>query len=270
MNRPIIAVTGPDKGGTAAWGFTALNIWLAGGKPMRIRPKYPKSDKAWDGIVIGGGSDVDPELYNPAGTLLKTYVNQTLADPAKSLDEKVKSFFEKLSYPLVKLVRIAFSRKSPRLDKARDELETQLIYEAMRWGKPILGICRGAQLTNVVRGGTLYEDIRKFYYETPNPYSIFPVKKIFLNRSSDLYDVLGETPIEVNALHHQAVKETGDGLVAAARESNEVIQAIEAEENTSSMIMGVQWHPEYLILQKRQRRLFEKVVQEARNVEIVG
>src|SRR5688572_5202477 len=61
--RPIIGVTGPDEGGGAAWWFTRLAVWLAGGHAVRITPKRPRRIDHLDGLIIGGGADVDPTLY---------------------------------------------------------------------------------------------------------------------------------------------------------------------------------------------------------------
>lgn len=61
--KPVIGVTGPDKGGLVAWLFAALAIRRAGGKPRRLRPGMWREMPELDGLVIGGGADVSPELY---------------------------------------------------------------------------------------------------------------------------------------------------------------------------------------------------------------
>ena len=65
--------------------------------------------------------------------------------------------------------------------------------------------------------------------------------------------------IEVNALHKQAVKKTGEGVFISASEDNGIVQAIEVE--NYPCLIGVQWHPEYLITHKTQRKLFRSLVQ---------
>ena len=62
MNKPIIFVTGPRSGGFTAWIFTAINVLLAGGRPVRITPDT-KITQDFDGIIIGGGSDISPIHY---------------------------------------------------------------------------------------------------------------------------------------------------------------------------------------------------------------
>ena len=126
---------------------------------------------------------------------------------------------------------------------------------------PVLGICRGAQLINVYFKGTLYEDINTFYYEEPNRYSIFPVKKIYIKPGSKLAEILGVRELRVNALHHQAVKKAGEDIEIVAQEANKVVQGIESA--AKKFVVGVQWHPEYLVQKKRQRRIFKALVEAA-------
>ena len=260
MKRPLIGITGPDKGGRAAWLFTALSVWLAGGKPVHITPARPRTAAQLHGLIIGGGSDIDPDAYQKEN-FIDEYLDQTLRDERKSFFEKIGSFFSWLLYPLVFLIRILLSRKTQPLDKERDQLEFGLLHQAVEKGLPVLGICRGAQLINVYFKGTLYEDINTFYYEEPNRYSIFPVKKIYVKPDSQLAEILGVKELTVNALHHQAVEKAGNNIEIVAREPNEVVQGIES--TSKRFILGVQWHPEYLIQKKRQRRIFKALVEAA-------
>jgi putative glutamine amidotransferase len=141
-------------------------------------------------------------------------------------------------------------------------MEAKLLQAAWEGGVPVLGICRGAQLLNVWRKGDLHQDISGFYTETPQQWSILPVKRIELNRDSHLHDVLGVESCTVNALHRQSIDQLGEGLCVAACEPNGVVQAIEAE--AADYIIGVQWHPEYLPHLPRQQRLFRRLIEIAR------
>lgn len=259
-HRARIGVTGPDKGGKAAWIFTAMSVFMAGGIPVHITPSKPRSAETLQGLIIGGGSDIDPDTYQKEN-FIEEYLDQTLRDKRKSLFEKIRSFFSWLLYPLVFLIRILLSRKSHTIDKKRDQLEFKLIDEAVKKGMPILGICRGAQLINVYFEGTLHEDINTFYFEEPNRYSVFPVKKIYIKADSNLAGILGVQSLTVNALHHQAVKKAGKDIEIVAQEPNKVVQGIESE--AEKFIVGVQWHPEFLIQEKRQRQIFKALVKAA-------
>lgn len=264
-DRPTIGVTGPDRGGGVAWFFTSLAIWMAGGKPVRITPKKPRTADGLQGLIIGGGADVDPATYQD-DKVVDEYIERTIRAPKKSFFKKVTHVTRWLYYPALYFVRKIFSRgRHWTLDRDRDHLEFQLIDQAVKKGLPIMGICRGSQLMNVYFHGTLYQDINSFYLEEPNPSSVFPVKKVHIKPGSKLAEVLGVTQLEVNALHNQAVKDTGSDIQVVAREANEVVQAI--ENLKQDYIVGVQWHPEYLQQRKKQRQLFQALVEHAREVK---
>jgi len=265
-SRPTIGITGPDKGGGVAWFFTALGVRLAGGKPVRITPSNPRTADGLQGLIVGGGADVDPSTYQQEH-VIDEYLARTIHHPKKNIFQKIGRFTRWVYYPALFFLRKAFSRKKQwNIDKARDHLEFQLIDQAVKKNLPIMGICRGSQLLNVYFRGTLYQDINTFYLEEPNPTSIFPVKRVYIKSGSKLEKVLGVQQLTVNALHHQAVKDPGKDVAIVAREANEVPQAIESLEQ--DYIVGVQWHPEYLPQQKVQRRLFKMLVQKAREVRL--
>lgn len=259
--RPVIGVTGPDKGGEAAWLFTALSILLSGGKPLRIRPKNAYGIEKVDGLVLGGGADINPKSYTE-DLFIEQYLNKTIREKNISLFRRIGRMINWLYFPLVFILRKILGVKEHKPSDARDEMEFNLLDQAVKKGIPILGICRGAQLINIYFKGSLYEDINKFYFEEPNRHSIFPVKTIFLKRNSKLKNILELDELKVNALHNQAVKEKGDSIIISAKEENEVVQGIEHEKQ--DFIVGVQWHPEYLVNRKRQRRLFKTLIEQAR------
>ncbi len=250
--RPVIAITGPDHGGGPAWLFTALAVWRAGGRPLRLRPGKPRSHCHFDGLIIGGGADVDPELYG------ETLPEGPDADAIRAAERRLSQrLIGYLFYPALWLLRRLFQSHGGVLDIDRDRLEKALIHRALDDHCPILGICRGMQLVNVVCGGTLQRDLTDFYVETPQARSLLPVKPVTLEPRSHLADILGDTPLHVNALHNQAVDTLGRGLRVAAHEGSGVVQAIEAEHG---WCVGVQWHPEYLPQKHRHQRLFHALV----------
>lgn len=259
--RPKIGVTGPDKGGFAAWAFTSISIWIAGGKAVRITPSNPRDIEGLQGLIIGGGADVNPQTYQQEN-FFESYLDETINNKRRSFGSKIASFLKFLIYPVIFLVRKVFSRKQGLLDKDRDELEFNLVDQAVKAEIPLLGICRGAQLINVYFKGDLYDDISSFYQEEPNRASIFPVKKVFLKARSKLARYVEMDELYVNALHRQAVKNVGEGIQVVAQEPNGVVQAIESfREN---FIIGVQWHPEYLLTRASHRRIFKALVERAK------
>jgi putative glutamine amidotransferase len=148
-----------------------------------------------------------------------------------------------------------------RLDPDRDSLERRLVEEAIAAGKPVLGICRGAQMLNVALGGTLHQDAYARFKESQRVRTILPRKDVRLKPGSLLSRVAGDAPMRVNALHSQSVDRLGAGLQVAAHDTGGMIQAIERMEEPFAI--GVQWHPEHLFYAHRQRALFCALVDAA-------
>ena len=134
-------------------------------------------------------------------------------------------------------------------DKIRDDYELALYRAFIAEGKPVLGICRGAQLINVAQGGTLYQDIstqltgalnhRNWDIYDRNSHATALVAGSALAR---LYP--GTTLTKTNSVHHQAVKDLGRELaVEAWSEPDRVVEAIRW--TGPSYVFAVQWHPEF-------------------------
>jgi putative glutamine amidotransferase len=234
--------------------FTRLAIRLAGGKAERFVPSEP--DKPYqhiDGLILGGGADIDPGLY---GESLLDAMDKKLIKHERSYTEQLIGL---LLYPFLFFFRKLLSVKDgSRIDRARDALEWKLIRHAVDNHVPVLGICRGAQLINIYFKGTLYRDITPFYGETPQVHSILPKKQIHITPGTLLESILQTTRCKVNALHYQAIRDSGENLSICARETNQVVQAV--EHIHFPFVLGVQWHPEYLPQQPRQRLLFQAFV----------
>jgi putative glutamine amidotransferase len=251
---PLIGVTGPDRGGLAAWLATAWAIRRAGGRPVRIRPGRPRTAADLHGLVLGGGADVSPTLYGASGPT---------PDPAPTRRPWQERLAIALLLPLLYVLRrLASTRREAGGDTARDTLERDLLDEAMRRNLPILGICRGMQLLNVHLGGTLHRALHEFYSEHPQWRSVLPSKQIKLEGDSRLARIFGRRRLRVNALHHQAIDRLGRQLRVVARERSGVVQAIEVTDR--HYCFGVQWHPEYLPQCPEQHRLFRTLVDQAR------
>ena len=254
MAKPVIGVSGPNRGGMAAWWFTWLALFLQGARAIHITSRKTCPVDELDGLVIGGGADIDPAHYG---------MDDELKEVNKAFRQNTDRYWLKwFIYPFIYLVRRMFSKKTvSQYDKERDQLELSLLLSAIKNNVPVLGICRGAQLMNISLGGSLHDDIQEFYEESPLPRSIFPVKEIRIEPGTLLKDKLRVENCTVNALHHQAIKDLGEGVKVCARESNGIVQAIEC--NDLRFCLGVQWHPEYLPLDHIQRRLFSSFVQAA-------
>lgn len=149
-------------------------------------------------------------------------------------------------------------------DSERDDLEIRWIKKALREDLPMLGICRGAQLINVVHGGNLYDDIRHMREHTYNRPGLLPTKQVFVRGDAYLAKLVKKRKLRVNSLHHQAVHDVGDNLRIVAHDLDEIPQAIESLDQRP--ILGVQWHPEYLFYVPSQLRLFRWLVNQARKL----
>ncbi|MFD2377257.1 gamma-glutamyl-gamma-aminobutyrate hydrolase family protein [Ottowia pentelensis] len=133
-------------------------------------------------------------------------------------------------------------------DPIRDEYELELMRGFVEAGKPVLGICRGAQMLNVYCGGTLVQDIPSQWpgaipHLDLNRYETLTHEVHFVP-GSRLSDIYGYAPQRVNSIHHQCVGELGKGLVIEAR--SPIDRVPEAIRHTGhAFVMGVQWHPEF-------------------------
>ena len=144
--------------------------------------------------------------------------------------------------------------ESRSIDPSRDAYELKVLELAEERGVPVMGICRGAQLINVHRGGTLVSDLSNIRVHTSNKGTLLPRKAVSITGGSKLASLIGSETSRVNSLHHQAVDRTGDGLVVSAVDRDEIVQAIESVDGP--LRVGVQWHPEYMPQRRDQRRLF--------------
>jgi putative glutamine amidotransferase len=117
--------------------------------------------------------------------------------------------------------------------RERDDLERGLIEEAERKNLPILGICRGMQMLNVTRGGTLRQHIEG-HKETEHTVRPEP--------GSQVATFVGTGDYTVNSRHHQAVDLLGGGLIATACAGDGIIEAVEDPER--NFVVAIQWHPE--------------------------
>jgi putative glutamine amidotransferase len=133
-------------------------------------------------------------------------------------------------------------------DRLRDVYEIELLHEFVEAGKPVLGICRGAQLINVAFGGTLYQDIRtQLPKSQPHVTSAYEknVHQMRIEPGSGLARLYpGIETTRINSIHHQSIKALGRNLSVEARsEPDGVIEAIRGA--GKSYVFAVQWHPEF-------------------------
>jgi putative glutamine amidotransferase len=146
-------------------------------------------------------------------------------------------------------------------DHDRDELEQSYIRYALDEKLPLMGICRGYQLINVMMGGSLHIDIRTMRRNTSNFGTILPRKTVMLEEGSFIAGLTGRVRLKVNSLHYQAVDRLGEELRIAGRDLDDFVQVL--EHDNGAPILGVQWHPEYLFYMPSHLKLFRWLVEQA-------
>jgi gamma-glutamyl-gamma-aminobutyrate hydrolase PuuD len=180
----------------------------------------------FDGVVIGGGDDVDPVRYG----------------------------------------REILEGANVEVDHGRDSVDFPVFEEAWRSDVPVLGICRGLQVVNVARGGTLVQDLP---LERPSDVAHRLPKRenerdhpVRVEPGTLLGRIAGAPEIAVNSRHHQAIDRPAGGLVVSATAPDGVIEAIEARDGR--WLVAVQWHPENLTDDTVSQNLFREFVAEVR------
>jgi putative glutamine amidotransferase len=128
----------------------------------------------------------------------------------------------------------------------RDTAEFALFAAALALGLPVLGICRGMQVINVARGGSLHQHLpdvvgHDAHAPVPGAFGTHPVR---VAAGTRLAAILGRDEAGVPTHHHQAVDRLGQGLTAIAWTEDRIIEAFELDPGESPFVLAVQWHPE--------------------------
>ncbi len=149
----------------------------------------------------------------------------------------------------------------------RDEMEAMLFRMAYEKDKPLLGICRGIQLLNVLMGGTLYQDLPSEHpsdigHHQPPPYDA-PTHSVNLVEHSPLHELLQKKTLMVNSYHHQAIRVLAPKLLAMAISEDGLVEAACVPEK--SFIWGIQWHPEFSYrTDESSRTIFSEFIRKAK------
>jgi putative glutamine amidotransferase len=141
--------------------------------------------------------------------------------------------------------------RTSRVSPERDQAELELLADALAAGLPVLGVCRGMQLLNVARGGTLCQHLPDGTGHAPTP-GTFGRHRVRLAAGSQIASILSPgdgtagAELTVPTAHHQAIDRLGDGLTATAWSADGVIEAVELAPGPGRhpFTLAVQWHPE--------------------------
>jgi putative glutamine amidotransferase len=150
-----------------------------------------------------------------------------------------------------KLYRQEPNDASDQPDDERDALEQRLLESALDRDLPVLAICRGMQLFNIVHGGTIEQHVEG--HRQPGVAAAHPIG---VETGTRLAQAIGPGTHLVNSRHHQIVDQTGRGLRVSARSEEGYPEALEREDK--KFAVAVQWHPEDLVdKQEEAKRLFQ-------------
>ncbi len=203
--RPRIAVLGRFAASTSALRHGAVvnaralleAVWAAGGEPLTLLP-VAGSDWAsrldgFGGILLPGGGDLSPASYGRAVASENVY----------------------------------------DVDEVQDAADLESARFALQAGLPLLAVCRGLHVVNVVRGGTLVQDLPRHHRNQ--------VHDVRFEQREHLFG-LSSPVVRASCYHHQALDHLGDGIEVVARSTDGIPEA--AVIDASGWAVGVQWHPE--------------------------
>jgi putative glutamine amidotransferase len=228
--KPLVVIVGrqsDDAEGVRGKPFAVGQMYLraverAGGIPLMMPPvvslidDIPSVLHRVDGVVFHGGGDVDPRRYGQDAN-------------------------EESLYGIV---------------AEHDAVELAMMAAAIEADTPVLAICRGLQILNVLRGGTLVQDIG-----SDDHWHQFTATQ--LDGGSRIAKAMGtDLPEQCHCVHHQALDQLGDGLRVVGRHADGIIHAVELE--SARWIVGTQWHPEdSAASDPQQQGLFDELIRQA-------
>jgi putative glutamine amidotransferase len=225
MYRPRIAILARFAENTSATRYAAVitarrlaeAVWAAGGEPLTFLPvagsNWAERLEGIDGVLMPGGADVNPRSYG----------QEVASDHVYDVDDLA------------------------------DEVDISLVTYALGTGMPVLTICRGTQITNVARGGTLVQ-----HMDEPHQHYVAPVTIEKYHSEMGL----SSATVQASCYHHQVIDSLGEGLEVIARSTQGDVEAIKID--AVGWAFGVQWHPEdNYDTNKPQAELFERFVSEA-------
>ncbi|SPT58108.1 gamma-glutamyl-gamma-aminobutyrate hydrolase family protein [Actinomadura madurae] len=221
--RPLIAIPARFSASASALRYTAEvaaralveAVWRGGGEPFIMHPADP-ADAAGrlarcDGVLLPGGGDLRPHHYGAADE------HEALYD----------------------------------VDDQQDAFDLAVAAHALAAGTPLLAICRGLQVVNVVAGGTLRQHMEPDHRHV--------VHRVAAEAGSLLARTTGTLAPAVSCYHHQGIETPGAGLAVTARAADGTIEAMELP-GARGWFLGVQWHPEDTTSDPAQQALFTALV----------
>lgn len=226
-SRPRIAIAGRFAATTSALRFAAVvnaralleAVWAAGGEPVTLLPvegaDWTERLAGYGGVLLPGGGDLDPAAYGEPNRDGSVY----------------------------------------DVDAVQDAVDFDLARVALALGIPVLAICRGLHVVNVVRGGSLVQDLPVHHRHHEHD--------VLFDRAHARFGFPGPS-VRASCYHHQAIDRLGDGVTVVARATDGVPEA--ALIDAPGWAVGVQWHPEdTAATDPGQAALFAELVRQAQS-----
>ena len=170
-----------------------------------------------DGLIITGGGDINPELYNEKNTHSKN-----ISDERDNLEMSLLSLAEKNRIRTLAICR----------------------------GNQMLNVYKGGNLIQDIP--SKFNDVNS--HDEIHDRTSEHVHDVHIDKKSKLYGILDEQTIHVNSIHHQCVNELGEGITISAKSSDGIVEGIETSSDWEAI--GIQWHPEYLKNDEVSKKLF--------------
>jgi putative glutamine amidotransferase len=210
VSRPLIAIPARFSQSASALRFRAeVNarklveaVYAGGGEPLTIHPSADVSS-----------ADIDDRLNFVDGVLLPGGGD---VSPALYGGDHHDDLYD--------------------IDPLQDAFDVAVATWTQRTGRPLLAICRGLQVVNIARGGTLIAHLDEPHRHVTS--------RLTFGADTHLAAVTGRRVMTISCFHHQAIDQLGRGLHAAAWSDDGVVEAIETDAADRQWFLGVQWHPE--------------------------
>ena len=220
MKKPLIALTLDHETNKTYSNFP----WYA------IRENYFTSINSMGGISIGIPHDIE-NIKN----LCKKIDGLVITGGNFDIDPQLSGISE--------------VHKTIKLKKNRTNFELLITKFMLKENKPVLGICGGEQLINILYNGSLIQHIpdevnNPLEHEQKNPRNEAG-HEIKIIKNTKLHSIVTSNKLHVNSAHHQSIKNAGKGLTINAISKDGVIEGI--EDPKKLFCIGVQWHPEFFI-----------------------
>lgn len=222
--RPKIGITTPNTLFHPAYYFIKFSVWLCGGRPVPLRTQTTIEREGIQGLVLGGGTDVFPQLFE--GMPKEKYKYD------RERDEMEIAWLKKAEIDKIPVFAICRGTQMMNvMNIGTLHLDVSLAYENAHYPKNLL---------------------RKIFYR----------KKIEIEQGSLFHTLTRSKTLRVNSMHTQSIDKIGNHLNITAQEKNGVVQAIERPNHP--FYLGVQFHPEFMIWRPTMQALFRGLVNAAK------